>query len=239
MKATMKILTGGLMVVALLMASCEKSEAETELPIEKSQEEGFTSKTENSDSQIDARSEVLSPLLHRRYDASMSKEEASALFRIAVAKFEKENGQTNKTASFIHFDVETRTSNHAHSQTDGNVWARVNFLTDNGHKNLPWFRLNNEGDDRENGSWDFYHFGTHVSSISWIEAENAVLALQGTDGWHIRYFDVRLYSWDQYSNASGSTRILSNPEIWLDNSTSSGWDFYNTGNVGYGRLNFD
>ncbi len=239
MRTTMKIVKGGLMALVLVMASCEKSETDTPLPIERGQEEGFNSTTGNNDSEIDANSEVLSPLLHKRYDASLSKKEAEALFSVAVSKFEKENGYASKTSGFINFEVSTTTSNLAHSQTDGNVWARVNFLTDKGHKHLPWFRLNNEGDDRENGSWDFYYFGTHVSSISWLEAENAVVALQGTDGWHIRYFDVRVISWNQSSSASGSTRIYSNPEIWLDNSTASGWDYYNTGNVGYGRLNYD
>lgn len=228
------------MVLALVMASCEKSETETELPIEKSQEEGFISKTGNSDSEIETTNEFLSPLLHKRYDASLSKEEAVALFHEAVSKFKKENERTNRTgtASYFYFEVWTRTSNYAHSQTDGSVWARFNFLTDKGHKHLPWARLNNEGDDRENGSWDFYYFGTHASSISWLEAESTQVALRGTDGWHVKYFDIRVWSHKQ-SSATGNSRVLSNPEIWLDNTTSTGWDYYYTGNVGTGRMNFN
>ena len=99
--------------------------------------------------------------------------------------------------------------------------------------------MNNEGNDRENGAWDFYYFGTHVSSINWIEAESAVLALQGTDGWHIRFFDIRVWSSRQFSSAIGNSRAISSPQIWLDNNTSTGWDYYNTGNVGTGRTTFN
>jgi len=230
---------GFLFVCIFFATSCEKTETETDLPNEDSKEEGFYSKTGNNDSEIESPSEFLTPLLHRRYDASFSKEEAQALFRSEVVKFKKENGHTNRTASYIYFDVDTRTSNYAHSQTDANVWARVNFLTDKGPKNLPWFRLNKTGDDRQNGAWDFYHFGTHVSSINWLEAKSATVALQGTDGWHVRYFDIRVYGYKQYSSATGNSRVLSNPETWLDNNTSSGWDYYSTGYVGTGRTTFD
>jgi len=226
------------MVLALVMVSCQKEEAENDLFIENAQEEGFLSETGNNDSEIEATSEILSPLLHRRYDASLSREEASALFDSEISKFKKENGQASR-ASYFYFQVETRTSNYAHSQTDANVWARVNFLTDKGTKNVPWFPLNNTGDDRQNGAWDFYYFGTHASSISWLEAKSATVALQGTDGWHVKYFDVRVYSWKQSASATGNTRAISNPEIWLDNTTSSGWDYYSTGNVGTGRTTFN
>lgn len=225
--------------MALAIMSCEKSEYDPSVHDNEPQEEGFTSETNNSDSEIEISSEILTPLLHKRYDASLSKNEASALFHAEVAKFEKENGHSNRSASYIKFEVWTRTSNYAHSQTDGNVWARFNFLTDQGSKNLPWARLNNAGDDRQNGAWDFYYFGAHVSSINWFEAKSSTVALQGTDGWHIKYFDIRVWGHKQYSSATGNSRVLSNPEIWLDNSTSTGWDYYYTGYVGTGRTTFN
>lgn len=227
-----------LFVFILLALSCEKTETETDLPDRDNQEEGFTSKTGNNDSEIEIASGVLSPLLHKRYNAFLNKEEAEALFNTAISEFIKENGYVHKSSSYFNFKVATRTGNYAHSQTDGNVWARFNFLTDKGHQYLPWVRMNNEGDDRENGSWDFYYFGTHAPSINWLEAESGSLALQGTDGWYVKYFDLRVLSWDQQVNATGSTRFLSDPETWLDNTTSSGWDYYYTGNIGTGRLNF-
>ncbi len=231
--------TAFLLVCTFFAISCEKTETEIDLPKEESKGEGFYSKTGNNDSEIDATSEVLSPLIHKRYDASLSKEEAQALFQTAVSKFIKETGHTNRTASYFYFEVWTKTSNYAHSQTDGSVWARFNFMTDKGSKNLPWARLNNEGDDRENGSWDFYYFGAHASSINWLEAESAQVALRGTDGWHVKYFDIRVWAYKQFSSATGNSRVLSNPETWLDNNTSTGWDYYYTGNVGTGRMNFN
>ena len=238
MKCTVKILTSGLIALALVMVSCQKEEYEPTLNYENPQEEGFVSKTDNSDSEIEISSEALTPLLHKQYDASLSRDEASALFDAEISKLNKENELANK-ASYFYFQIETRTSNYAHSQTDANVWARANFMTDKGPKNLPWFPLNNAGDDRQNGAWDFYYFGTHVSSISWLEAKSATVALQGTDGWHVKYFDLRVYSWKQFANATGNTRAISNPEIWLDNVTSTGWDYYYTGNVGTGRTTFN
>lgn len=227
-----------LFVCNFFAVSCEKSETETELPIEESQVEGFNSKTGNNDSSVEMTSEALSPLLHVRYDASLTKEEAEASFDTAVSEFVKENGHASKSSSYFTFRVQTRTGNLAHSQTDGSVWARFNFLTDKGYKYLPWTKLNNAGDDRQNGAWDFYYFGTHVSSINWLEGKSASLALKGTDGWYVKYFDVRVYATDQYVSATGNTRILSNPEIWLDNATANGWDYYYTGNTGSGRTNF-
>ena len=238
MKTGLKNFTGVLLISLVFMVSCEKSEYEPDYYIEEDQEEGFLSETGENDSEIETTLETIVPLLHKRYDGSLSKEEASALFAAEVSKFQKESDQANK-ASYFYFQIETRTSNYAHSQTDANVWARANFLTDKGPKNLPWFPLNNAGDDRQNGAWDFYYFGTHASSISWLEAKSATVALQGTDGWHVKYFDLRVYSWKQSVSASGNTRAISNPEIWLDNITSTGWDYYSTGNVGTGRTTFN
>ncbi|MRI01453.1 hypothetical protein GH721_12995 [Kriegella sp. EG-1] len=237
MKTIIKFITSNLLIMVLLMTSCQKEE--NKINIDDSLEEGFTSKTGNNDSELNNTQEFLIPLLHRQYNSSLSKEEATSKFNEAITKFEKENGNANKSASYFYFDVQTRTSNYNHSQTDGSVWARFNFVTDKGNLNLPWTRLNNEGNDRENGAWDFYHFRTHVSSINWLEAKSATLALRGTDGWHVKYFDTRVYSWDQFSSATGNTRAISNPEIWLDNNTSTGWDYYNTGNVGTGRTTFN
>jgi len=238
MKTMVKILMRGLIVLSLVLTSCQKEETENDPFIENSQEEGFFSKTGNNDSEIEISSDFLTPLLHRSYDSSLSKEEAVALFHQEVSKYEKENGETQR-ASYVRFEVWTRTSDIAHSQTDANVWARVNFLTDQGSKNVPWFRLNNEGDDRQNGAWDFYYFGTHISSISWFEAKSSTVALQGTDGWHIKYFDIRVWGHKQFPSATGNSRVLSNPEIWLDNSTASGWDYHYTGYVGTGRTTFN
>lgn len=241
MKATTKTLASGLIVMVLLLSSCEKSETETELPIQQDQEEGFKSITSQSDSEIEATSEVILPLFHVRYDASLSRKEADAAFALEIAKYEKENAsiQTSRPASYLRFQVSTRTGTYAHSQTSGNVWGRFNFMTDQGYKVLPWVRMDNEGEDRQNDSWDFYYYGTHISSLNWVEAGSGTLALQGTDGWYVRWFDIAVKPSLQFSSATGGTAIYSDPEQWLDNTTAAGWDYYYTGNTGYGRLNFN
>lgn len=241
MKATTKVLASGLIVCALLMSSCEKSETEIELPVQQNEDEGFKSLTNQSDSEMDAGSEALLPLLHIRYDASMSKKEADAAFAGEIAKYEKEHTmvRANRPSSYLRFQVSTRTGSYVNSQTNGNVWGRFNFMTDQGYKVLPWVRMDNEGDDRQNDSWDFYYYGTHISSINWVEAGSGTLALQGTDGWYVKWFDIKALPSYQYNRATGGTAIYSDPEQWLDNTTASGWDYYYTGNTGYGRLNFN
>ena len=239
MKTTMNLFTKQLILLALIISSCDKPEINSDIPKNDSQTEGFISETGNNDSKIDATSEFLYPLLHRRYDAFLSKEEASNLFSSEISKYMKDDGKENRSTSYFYFEVWTRTSDYSHSQTDGNVWGRFNFLTDQGPKNLPWARMKNEGDNRQNGSWDFYYFGTHTSPINWLEAKSATLALQGTDGWHIKYFDVRVWASKQFGSSTGNSRVLSSPEIWLDNATATGWDYYYTGNVGTGRTVFN
>lgn len=241
MKTTMKILTSGLMLLALVMVSCQKEETENDRFIEKTQEEEFMSKTGNSDSEIETTSEVLTPLLHKRYDASLSKEEAAALFDIEVSKFKKENGHDDKPSTYFYFIAATKTGTLSHSQTDGVVKGRFNFLTDKGQVETSWKTLNLEGDDRENGAWDYYYIASgHIDSVNWVECKNASLALKGTDGWYLEFFNVYVRPSNQApgSGATGGSFIFSVAQTWLDNTTSGGWDYYHTGNVGFGTINF-
>lgn len=241
MKSIVKILTCGLVSVTLVLVSCQKEETENDLRIEKSQEEGFFSKTGNNDSELDTSSEILIPLLHKQYDASLSREDVEASFEADVSKFMKEESKANRPRSYVYIQVATRTGTYSHSESDANIWARVNFLTDKGSHLPPWFKLDDPiRNDFENGAWDFFYFGVHISSINWVEVENATLALQGTDGWYVQWFDVHLKNDSRYEGAaSGRSDIYSNPQSWMDNSTSSGWDFHSTGNVGRGRLTFN
>ena len=240
MKSIMKILASGLLPLALAMVSCQKEGTETDVIIEKTQiEEGFVSKTGNNDSEIETPSEFSTPLLHKRYNASFSKEEAQAFFDVEVSEFLKERGETSRSEAFIYFQVATRTGTRNHSEADANVMVQLHFLTDNGDYWPPWFKLDNTSrDDFENGAYEFFYFRTHVPRADWIEVEEAVLALQGTDGWYVEWFDIHLLDDNRYSNVSGRSDIYSNPQTWLDNTTASGWDYFATGNIGRGRLTF-
>ena len=226
---------------ALLIVSCDKTEAEIELPKTDTQEEGFMSKTGNSDAAPEDTSEMLSPLFHEHFDGAMSKEEVAANFDEAVSKYMKENPNVSKSSTEWYYQVQTYTGTQTHNDTDANVWGRVDFVTDRGHRHLAYVELD-KGlfyNSRE-GGWDTYFFRstTQNPSINWLEAERATLALQGTDGWYVKYFDIHVHSADQSAAASGSTHVYSDPEQWLDNASSSGWDYYSTGTVGNGRMNF-
>lgn len=229
-----------LLVGSLFVVACEKSEGAIDLSEKENQEEGFTSTTGNNDSATEDTSDALSPVLQMQYDASMSREEVEASFDLAVAKYIKENGKADKSTEW-YYKVQTYTGTQSYNDTDGSVWARVNFLTDRGHRHLSWMKLDHAWpyNDHE-GGWGTYLFKSPIQnpSIGWLEAESATLALGGTDGWYVRYFDIHVYTSDQTASATGGTHIISDPEVWLDNSTSSGWDYYSTGNVGYGRMNF-
>lgn len=241
MKTTAKNLARGLMLMALVMTSCQKEEPENDVFIENAQEEGFVSKTEKSDSKIETSSEVLSPLLHVQYDGSMSREETQASFDTEVAKFMKSEGKANRSQSYIYFQLFTYTGTGSFNETDGNVQVDVKFLTNKGTYLTPEFQLNDPIlNDREKGAWDHYFFGYHFpSSINWVEFKDAVIALQGTDGWFMEYFGLYLPNDRRYSSSSGGSYIFTIPNTWLDNSTARGWDYHSTGPLNGGRLNFD
>jgi len=225
----------------LFIASCDKSETETELPKTDTQEEGFMSKTGNSDSAIEETSEMLSPLLHIHFDSALSKEDVDAKFDEAVGTYLKENKIADKSSKNWYYKIQTYTGKGRNNETDANVWGRVDFVTDRGHRHLAWVELDSGlfYDSRE-GGWDAYLFRSTSQnpSINWVEAERATLALQGTDGWYVKRFDVHVHTSYQSTSATGGSHIFSNPNQWLDNANSSGWDYYGTGKVGYGRLNF-
>lgn len=237
MKTTTKILKRGLIALALVIISCEKTGTDANFTEETGLEEGFMSHTENADSEIKEAQEYIHPLLHKRYDAALTRDEAKAMFRTEVSKFIKKNDLTSKRTSYVYYEVYTKTGNKFHSQTNGSVEAAVTFYTDQGWLH-PMAILNNKGDDRQNGSWDFYYLGFPAPSISWLEAKIASIRLRGTDGWYLEYFTVRANPQNYYEGVSGGTTIHSRPDVWLDNTTSYGWNHYNTGLIGRGRLTF-
>jgi hypothetical protein len=103
--------------------------------------------------------------------------------------------------------------------------------------------LNNRGDDREKGQWDFYTFYVRVdaSTTKWVELTSAVLYLKGTDGWYVQLFDViidRAHQLFSYNRLIGGSTIKTAPRTWLDSNTNNLWDVYRTGDIGKGRLEY-
>lgn len=228
-------------MLALVMVSCQKEETETNPFIEKAQEEeGFKSQTGNSDSEIESSPEVIKPLLHMQYDGSMSREEAQASFDVEVAKFMKEGGRTNRSESHIYFQIHTYTGTGIHNESDARVNAEVNFLTDKGPKKFRAELNDPILNDRERGTWDAYYYVMYVSQISWIQAKNVTLALQGTDGWFVKYFWLYMpNNHSSYSSASGGIWAPTSPNQWLDNATENYWDYFRKDNLNTGRLTFN
>ncbi len=229
-----------LTALALFIASCEKSELieETSTP-QGEQVEGFKSQTGNSDSEIGNLSDE-KPLFHMKYGGDISEEEANARFEVDVKAFIEEYKKNNKGVSTEWFyRIVTHTGTQTYNDTDANVWGRVQFKTDKGNINAGWKELNNFGNDREKGDWDYYIFRAAYpgQAVSWVEVDHASLALQGTDGWFVTHFYAQVYTSIQSISSSGYSRIIAYPNVWLDNNTSSGWDYYHNGND-VGRLNF-
>lgn len=229
-----------LMTLAFFIASCEESELNEKTSISQDeQEEGFKSQTENSDSEIEELSDEKA-LFHMRYSGDISEEEANTKFDVDVKSFMEEYKKNNRGVSteWFYF-ISTHTGIQTDNNTDASVWARALFKTDKGGINAGWKELNNYGNDREKGDIDFYLFRTYYpgQAVSWVEVDYASIALKGTDGWFVTRFNVILRDDEQSVSASGKSEIITYPLVWLDNTSSGGWDYYHNGNDA-GRLNF-
>jgi hypothetical protein len=221
----------------LLAISCNKDE---ELKPDPNMEEGLKSKTGDGDiasesNAIPLESEVL---YHKSYSKDLSLEEADALWNEEMINLQLPSLKMAKSTEWFHW-VRTRTGTQSYNDTDGDVYVRIYYKTDIGYYVTGSF-LDNFGDDREKGDWDYYLVRSSISgkAVSWVELNSSRLYLKGTDGWFVTHFYVGLYRSKQNIPSTGGSYIFSYPYVWLDNSSSSGWDSYYTGNIGYGRLNF-
>lgn len=244
MKTSTNILKCGLIAFALLIISCDKQETETDISKEAVIEEGFMSTTEHSDSEIEESQEGLYPLLHISFDASLSEEEADAKFQTEISKLEKEVDQTtNKGGRSVFYSIRTRTGGCTNCKTDGRVEASVSFKSQEGISYSPKLYLDNHGDDRERGQWDFYIF-VHKIDVwdEWIAVNRATINLQGRDGWYIKKLDVIIESINvpmfQWS-VTGRSHLDSYPELWLDNKYLTSWDSFSTRWASRGRVTFE
>lgn len=224
-------------ICCLVAISCNKDE---ELAFDPNLEEGLKSNTGEqvitSEPNEDlVKSEVV---YHKSYSKDLSVEEADALWNQEVAQLELPSLKMAKSTEWFHW-VRTRTGTQSNNDTDGDVYVRIYYKTDIGNYVKGTF-LDNFGDDREKGDWDYYLVRSYISgqAISWVEEQSARLYLKGKDGWFVTHFYVCMLQNKQNIPSTGGSHIHTNPYVWLDNSTDSGWDSYFTGNVGYGRLNF-
>ncbi len=231
------------MLLGVVFIACEKSEEVfTEDAIEFT-DEGFKSETGNHDQVVSAEeTKVESPVLHMRFDKNLSEEEAEHAWNNAVKDYIDKNPNLNKGVSTeVYYQVVTKTGSQTNNGTDAAVQASADFNHSGGSFHTDYITLNNPGDDREEGQKDFYLIRINFPNItiSWIEVEHAHIRLQGTDGWVVNSFKTKILPEHQTVPATGVSKVVTYPEIWLDNTTATGWDYYNTPIVlSPGRLNF-
>jgi len=235
--------------VSILMTSCEQETLISTIDtLETSTEEGFKSTTNNANnttSPIADGAVAEKPLLYARFSSDMTAEEVEEQWGKMVDDYVASLNTTeqleNRGVSTEWFSsVRTRTGTQTYNDTDATVYARLGFRSDLGNSTHSWYELDNFGDDREKGDWDVYLFRSYISgqAVSWVEASWGQLALYGTDGWFVTDFDVYVHPVYQSIGSSGASYIFAAPNVWLDNASSTAWDYYYTGTIGFGRLNF-
>jgi len=230
------------LMITITMTSCEKTGTindSTDI------QEEFLNTTGNSGKiEIDV-ANAQKPLFHKSFNGNLSREETEIKWNKIVKEYLEANpikntGVEDRSSNFWDVVIRTRTGNNG---TDADVYARIFYRTNQGDIIEGWtdFELNNFGDDRETGDIDYYYFRHYSNSpISWVELNNAQLALKGTDAWDVEWYDI--YSDSQDFNSTGFYRLYTDPNITLYNSNSQMWDYYDT-NSGEiissgGRLNF-
>ncbi len=225
---------------ALLIASCEQPDGVTEF-INTNERAGFMSTTGNSDKIIDeAGLETIDPVLHMKFDGDLTEEQASTKFNEAVALYLANNKSDNRDIEKEWlYRIWNYTGMKKDNDTDGKVKVHVGFNTNKGEYYDINVILDNSGDDRE-GGWDYYLIKTNFSKedVVWVELRNAFVQLQGTDGWYLKRCYLVILDSDQEQPAIGTSAIVSESEVWLDNTCNLCWDTFSTGNIGEGRLNF-
>ena len=198
------------LVFLFLITSCEKEEATEPTQVEAS----------DNNSQMEGSEQDF----HMHFDATMTEEEADAAWEKALAsrRASKElmakppTGYTNVLAVY----VKTKTGTGKYDGTDDHVHINVKFKLDD-YSPIKTIVLNNKGDDRE-GGWDYYIGGTSVGLTHAAQIEEATLQLEGTDGWGVERYVVRLRPNDQIVDTQGWSELIATERRVLDQDHNSG-----------------
>ncbi len=242
----LKILVS-LLVCAVLIVSCEKSDLNTETNQSIETEEGFKSTTGNNDQVIENNdSKINQPILQLHFDKNVSKEEAMLKRNEVVEEYmSKQPTQQKGYSTELFYEVWIITGTQTDNNTDGFVSLATDFNSDqvdllireSVQLDIPNY------DDRE-GGWDYYFFRykgyrPERVRVSWVEIDSARLALQGTDGWFVKELTIAIFPSVQTAPASGGCYFSVSPNIWMDNEKPNGWDLYYTGSIeNTGRILF-
>jgi len=235
-----------LAVISTLMTSCEQEAIISPTDSEVIKDvEGFKSTTGNTDTPVVINEdEALEPLFKMSFSGDMPREEVEEQWAQAVENYMCNNVNNSELedrdfSTEWFFGVITRTGTQTDNGTDGRVYSSVIFNTSKGRYATPHYKLEQSNGQLEEGRVDVFFFRTYIpgEAVEWVEAEDAFLFHRGTDGWFVKGYAV-LTTFSQSIPSSGYTRVSSHPNVWLDNPTSSQWDYYNTGPIGTGRLEF-
>ena len=243
-----------ILVLTLIIASCQKTDSEDTV-VESTDQEENVSTTGNTDGTLEVEEEGISieaavePVLHVQYDKSINEETAKAMFEDEVAQYMSKQAKTTQRGFSTEwfFTVGTRTGNQTDNGTEGLVMAQVEFKTDKGSVLTNWAALNVDAKEgttqppyvHRKGSLDWYLFRTYYpgQAVSWVQVNNARVAMRGTDDWFLEWMSVSIESWKQTVGAEGKARLSSSVNEWFDNSSEYGWDQHFLG-YGSGTIYF-
>ncbi|MEW7278982.1 hypothetical protein ABW636_10340 [Aquimarina sp. 2201CG1-2-11] len=218
----------------LAITSCEKSEFENEsVQVQEASREEINS---------DHTTALKKPIFHASYDKNLTEKEANAKFekdaKNFINKYKQKNSNRSSSTNWL-IRVATRTGQIQNAETDDDVTFTATFeVFSNSGKFIifksPDFILDNPIDDREQGQWDYYIFSINYSPnfsssskpLSHIILETTQIKLSGNDGWYVTYFNVDAPSYIQPKPTSGSTRIYTQPNVWLDNDDPNAKNFF-------------
>ncbi len=221
-----------LLAVSVCFTSCEK-DAETlyEAPTSVADTDGL------AEEETDL---IATSVLQMSAEEGLTEEENNAKWERAVSDYMKSVEHDRLTNSFA-FEVRTVTGTDPGDGTNAVVTLRLTVDTNTGRRNASGdmgnrFSLRNTGaDDRE------LFIVSDIPFANCVGLRRGRVRLQGTDGWDLRRFEVRMRSNEQPGSLSGGSvngfsSIIRAPGIFLDNNLPNNWDTFNTGAVGTGDI---
>ena len=179
-------------------------------------------------------------ILHKRYDANLSYDEAKALWNKELNVFKTKN-TTRANVNQVFYTVGTKTGTGQYDGTDDEVRIDVYFNTNGGVYSQKHIKLDHKNYDDREGGWDFYLiiFYNQINSLDYISLRSARVKLKGTDGWRLEKLNIEIEGTNQNVAANGLSRLYQRIFTTLDNSDSDDWDTHYTGIMsGTGNVTF-
>ncbi|WP_459209661.1 hypothetical protein [Aquimarina rhabdastrellae] len=177
-------------------------------------------------------------ILHKRYDANLSYEQAKTLWNKDINTFKAKN-ITRASVDKIFYTIGTKTGTGIDDETTGEVEIKVYFNTNGGVYDTGYVSLNREDYNDRQGGWDFYLmiYEHELNTLSSIGLRSSRIKLKGTDGWRLEKLNIEIDGDYQNVVGEGQSRLYQRIFKSLDNLNDNEWDIHytgvmsNTGNV--------